>query len=347
MKRGSAVHQVLEDQVHTTVHVELETKEDAWGLRIWNVIQGLRTLRDEGLTRELEIWGTVDGLVVNGVIDELSYICPDTEMEESLQKPTPQDELPPDQASISDFFKTAGGTSLAEATRSKRRTRTKKVYLCDVKTRGVRNLPSGAAFRPTKIQLMLYHRLLSALATNNVDFSILTARYSLDPSKTFSDSFLAQIGGLNESKEKSFHDAQSEPDLSQDSKPNWSQDSLATLLAHNNLSAIWSLMITEFQVTLPDGAASLGNVLKAEYRSRDDGEIVGSKTFAMDELDLSTYINHEMKWWKGERQAEGVAVEEAFKCRSCEFADGCEWRIKKVEEAKEKVRMMRKRTAAI
>jgi len=347
MKQGSAIHRVLEDQVHTTVHVDLETKEDAWGLRIWNVIQGLRTLRDDGLTRELEIWGTVDGLVVNGVIDELSYTCPDTELEESLQKPTPRDELPPDQATISEFFKAVGDTSLAEATRIKRRARTKKVYLCDVKTRGVRNLPSGAAFRPTKIQLMLYHSLLSALATNTVDFSILTARYGLDSSQTFSDSFLAQIGGLNESKEQSFHDAQSEPDLSQNSEPNWSQDSLATLLAHNNLSAIWSLMITEFQLTLPDGAASLGNVLKAEYRSRDDGEIVGSKTFAMDELDLSTYINHEIQWWKGERQAEGVVIEEAFKCRSCEFADGCDWRIKKVEEAKEKARMTRKRTSAI
>jgi len=197
------------------------------------------------------------------------------------------------------------------------------------------------------MQLMLYHRLLAALATNTVDFSILTTRYGLDSTKTFSDSFLAQIGGLNESREQSFYDAQSELDTSQDSEPNWSQDSLATLLAHNNLPAIWSLMITEFQLTLPDGAASLGNVLKAEYRSRDDGEVLGSKTFAMDDLDLSTYINREMEWWKGERQAEGVAVEEAFKCRSCEFANSCEWRIKKVEEAKEKARMTRKRTAAI
>ena len=347
MKQGSKVHRVLEDQVHTTVHVRLETKEDAWGLRIWNVIQGLRTLREDGLTRELEIWGTVDGLVVNGVIDELSYICPDTEMEESLQKPEPEDKLPPDQATISEFFKTVGGTSLAQATRSKRRARTKKVYLCDVKTRGVRNLPSGVAFRPTKIQLMLYHRLLVALATNNVDFSILTVRYELDPMKIFSDSFLAQIGGLHESNGQPFLDAKADQDSSQESEPDWSQDSLATLLAHNNLSAIWSLMIAEFQLTLPGGADTLGKVLKAEYRSREDGEVLGSKTFAMDDMDLSTYINREMEWWKGERQAEGVAVAEAFKCRSCEFADNCEWRIKKVEEAKEKARMTKKRTAAI
>src|SRR6187402_1522359 len=86
MKEGTRVHRVLEEQVHTMVKIDITTREDAWGLRIWNVIQGLRTLRDTGQTRELEIWGTVDGLVVNGVIDELSYICPDTELEESLEK---------------------------------------------------------------------------------------------------------------------------------------------------------------------------------------------------------------------------------------------------------------------
>lgn len=347
MKEGTRVHQVLEDQVHTTVRVDVATREDAWGLRIWNVIQGLRTLRGTGQTRELEIWGTIDGLVVNGVIDELSYICPDPELEESLQKPqTAVSGPPPDQPTIAEFFKTTGGTSLGtsmkEATKIKRQTPTKKVYLCDVKTRGARSVPSASAFKPTKIQLMLYHRIISELATNTVDFSILAARYRLDAEKMFSDAFIAQVGSLND---ELFYDAPTEPDPSQDS--GWSQDSMTTLLAHNNLNLLWSLMITEFQLTLPDGADSLGRILKAEYRSRDDGEIVGTKTLAMDEVALNTFIGHEMEWWKGERQAEGVVVEEAFKCRSCDFADECEWRIKKVEEAKEKVRMSRKRTAAV
>jgi exonuclease V len=106
-------------------------------------------------------------------------------------------------------------------------------------------------------------------------------------------------------------------------------------------------MISEFQITLPNGAASLGNILKAEYRSRDTGEVVGSKTFAMDKRGLKEYVDKEMQWWRGEREAQGVVVEEAFKCRSCEFADGCEWRLQKVEEAREKVRMTRKRTAVV
>lgn len=343
MKRGSAVHKVLEDQVHTTIKVDIQTKEDAWGLRIWNVIQGLRTLRNTGQTRELEIWGTVDGLVVNGIIDELGYICPDKDLEESLEKP-PQNETPSDQTTISDFFKAAGGSTLAEAAKSKRRYKTSKVYICDVKTRSARTLPNEASFRPTKMQLMLYHSILGLLATDKVNFSVLASRYDLDTTKLFSDSFLAQVGSLNDD---TFYDAQSSPDASQESISQWSQDSMTTLLAHNCLSTLWSLMISELQITLPDGLASLGSILKAEYRSPDTGEIVGSKTFAMDSTVLDTYIAKEMQWWRGEREAQGVVVGEAFKCRSCEFAEECDWRLKKVEEAKEKVRMSRKRTSAV
>ncbi|KAB8301261.1 hypothetical protein EYC80_003147 [Monilinia laxa] len=347
MKQGSAVHKILEDQVHRTVQIDIETKEDAWGLRIWNVIQGLRTLRETGQTRELEVWGTIDGLVVNGVIDELSYICPDHELELLLQKMSKKEKkLPPaDQTSISDFFKTKGGSSLAEATRTKRRIQSNKLYLCDVKTRGVRALPNNAAFRPTHVQLMLYHHLLSALATNAVDFSVLAARYSLDTTKVFSDAFIAQVGSMNDDDETLYEDALEEQD---DSAPGSSHDSMSILLAHNNLNALWSLMISEFKITLPDGAESLGGVLKAEYRSRDTGEIVGIKTIPMDNEDLNGYLEEELRWWKGEREAKGVVVEEAFKCRSCDFAEECEWRLYKVEEATQKSRLRKgRKTSAV
>ncbi|THV53450.1 hypothetical protein BGAL_0050g00170 [Botrytis galanthina] len=350
MKQGSAVHKVLEDQVHRSVQIEIQTKEDAWGLRIWNVIQGLRTLRETGQTRELEIWGTIDGLVVNGVIDELSYICPDVEMELSLlgkteekgqKKSKKKKKSPPaDKVSISDFFKGMEGSSISEATRIKIRKQSNKVYICDVKTRGVRTLPNDAAFRPTRVQLMLYHHLLGNLATNSVEFSVLAARYKLDTSKAFSDAFIAQVGSMNEDDDGVYHDALEEQDHS---APSSSQDSMSLLLAHNNLNALWSVMISEFQITFPDGAGSLGRILKTEYRSRDDGEIVGIKTIPMDNEELSSYLEEELRWWKGEREARGVQLDEAFKCRSCDFAEGCEWRLQKVVEATEKARMMKKR----
>ncbi|QSZ33678.1 hypothetical protein DSL72_005249 [Monilinia vaccinii-corymbosi] len=338
MKQGSVVHQMLEDQVHRTVRINAQTKEDAWALRIWNVIQGLRTLRETGLTRELELWGTIDGLVVNGVIDELSYICPDDRLEKSLQKKSKKKKnLPPvHQIPISDFFKAEGGSSIAGARRKRRQAMSNKIYICDVKTRGFPTMPNDAAFRPTQVQLMLYHQLLSALATNTVDFSVLAARYTLDTTKIFSDAFIAQVGSMHDDDESIYEDALEEQNASD---PSSSQDSMSILLAHNNLNALWSLMISEFKITFPDGAESLGGVLRAEYRLRDDGEVIGSKVIPIDKQGLNSYIEDQLRWWKGEREANGVMVEDASKCRSCEFAEECEWRLHKVDEATEKARL--------
>ena len=336
MKQGSVVHQTLEDQVHQTVPVEITSKEDAWGLRIWNSIQGLKSLRETGITRELEVWGTVDGLVVNGVIDELSYTCPDQALEEAEEKSSKSNAPPADQTTITDFL---GGSTLENEGRSifedlRSTAKAPKVYLTDVKTRSVKSIPKGASFRPTLMQLMLYRCLLSDLATNKVNADVIFERYSLDPDARFSDSFIAEIGSLNET----FDDLplSSESDASPST-----QDSMTVLLNHNSLRSLWAFMISTFISTMPAGAKSIGKVLQAEYRNADDGEIMGARTFLYDDKKTQAYLEDEMRWWKGERSAQGVCVEEAYKCGSCEFADECGWRKNKIVEATEKMRRSR------
>ncbi|KAI9741419.1 MAG: hypothetical protein M1818_004225 [Claussenomyces sp. TS43310] len=329
MKRGTAVHRELEDQIYTTVKVDIESKEDAWGLRIWNVIQGLRTLQETGHTRELEIWGVVHGQVVNGVIDEVSYACPDPELEAELEKRSSSTEggLPMDQTTLTDFFNASRGTSTARAPSGKG-SRKRRIYLCDVKTRGAPSLPSNAAMRSTKYQLMLYHHILSNLVRDKVDLTIVAARYNFNIGTPFSDSFIAQIGNLNDEVKSTRPNA-----FDSSALPVSSQDPMAMLLAHNSLLQLWTLMISTLQGLLPDGAASLGRVLKVEYRSSSTAEIIGTRTFPMDEAMLQRYVELEMQWWKGERAPVGVVVEEAYKCRSCDFADMCEWRLQKVQDA--------------
>lgn len=340
MRRGSAVHKKLEDQVHRTVPVDVQTKEDAWGLRIWNAIQGLRALRGTGMTRELEIWGAVDGLVVNGVVDELSYICPDRDLEEGggpglVEKDT----LPAEQRTIQDFFSPAitqqSYPSVLKDLNSLS-TKTSRIYLTDVKTRVVNSVPRGAAFRPALMQLMLYHRLISDLATNKTDPAVIFDRYSLDSAKTFSDAFVAQIGNLNGTNDEALADADSSQESSFD--PIRSQDALQLLLDHNSLSRLWALMIQEYQQTMINGAASIGSVLKVEYRAQRDGSILGIKTFLYDHGVIQSYLEDEIRWWRGEREARGVCEEEAYKCGSCEFAEECTWRNEKIQEATQRHR---------
>lgn len=50
-----------------------------------------------------------------------------------------------------------------------------------------------------------------------------------------------------------------------------------------------------------------------------------------------------MRWWKGERPAEGVSLHEAWKCRSCDFKDDCEWIHERDAAAVAEVRERRKK----
>lgn len=340
MRQGSKVHKTLENEVHQTVPVNIDTKEDAWGLRIWNIIQGLRTLQETGITRELEVWGVIDGLVVNGVIDELSYICPDRELEEATESClNNKDALPTDQASITNFLQSDRSQNSGRGVLQDINTllkKTSRVYITDVKTRTLKAVPKGPSFRPTLMQLMLYHRLFSDMATNKTDSEILFDRYDLNPTQPFSDKFIAQISSISET----FYDApsDSEKTIEGPSSNPTTQDSMQLILDHNSLSELWVFMIQEFQRAMPKGLDSIGNVLKAEYRAQSDGTIMGIKTFLYDDDIMQTYLDDELRWWKGERAAQGVCVEEAYKCRSCKFADDCSWRKERIEESTERHR---------
>ncbi|KAL8865398.1 MAG: hypothetical protein Q9198_009344 [Flavoplaca austrocitrina] len=349
MKQGTAVHKILEDEVHRTVEIKIRTKEDAWGLRIWNVIQGLRTLRETGMTRELEVWGVFDGLVVNGVVDELSHECPDPELDSASLEPTNAvPSLPPDQRSITDFlspngFRTLSQTNFGAVATSSPQTsytgRDSPIYITDTKTRSVKSIPKAASFRPTLMQLMLYHRLVSNMATNEVDASALFSRHDLEADKPFTDAFVAQISGIFSDAPPSTPRPEN-PEAPQ-SSPAIEQDTLNLLLTHNSLNRLWALMMRDFQSTFPRGAHSVGKVLKADYRDAVTGHVIGEKTVLMDEELLTRYLESELQWWKGERPAQGVCLEEAYKCGSCDFADECGWRKGKIEEAREKMRMKR------
>ncbi|KAK9788840.1 hypothetical protein WJX73_000858 [Symbiochloris irregularis] len=75
MQAGLAVHAKLQAEVIQVVDIAVATPEDAWGLKLLNTIQGLHQLLSEGMTRELYIFGILQGhaskLLVRGVIDQL------------------------------------------------------------------------------------------------------------------------------------------------------------------------------------------------------------------------------------------------------------------------------------
>ncbi|SPQ25547.1 93d22a61-0b8f-44d1-9983-b19f5425a72c [Thermothielavioides terrestris] len=380
MKRGSAVHERLEREVFTPVNIEVAKKEDTFGLKIWNIIQGLRVLRDEGFTRELEVWGMVDGNVVNGVIDSLSYENPDPELQEDVlssrgSSQTVTNSQPYEPSAAEDY----------------------EIYITDVKTRNSTTPPPKAQVRVALIQLFLYHRFLSEMASDKLDYIRVFERYGLNLDEPFSDAFMAQIGAIHDevfvetqlnadafdagsttdaSSNADFVSAPSSPSQSPAVFPDSSQN-----LRYRTLRALLPLLRAELRLTFPRGAADLGQIVAVEYRYRgrdppppanselsnnhDDGasasasasaavppppplpryvpgSVICVNTFFVEPETLDLYLADTMRWWKGERAPRGVALDEApLKCRSCEFADECEWRLGLEQEALLKARRRR------
>lgn len=305
MRGGTRIHQTLEDEVHSTVQVTIASREEAFALRIWNIIQGLRTLRDTGITRELEVWGTVEGEILNGVIDQLNHESPNASFEQELNLASA--DVSTSQPSITDYV-SAGH---------------KTVYLTDVKTRGSERLPTGLALRPARVQLFLYHRLLSDMADDKLDYAAVFKRYGLDGDARFSDGFIAQIGGLHD---EIFYDADS--DIEEAPPEMYPPD----LIGYRSISQIVPLVRAELRETFPRGPASISNLLAVQYRHRDDGRIIGNNSFPNDPEALDAYMKHNLRWWRGEREPAGVTIEETYKCGWCEFAETCQWRKDKEAE---------------
>jgi exonuclease V len=371
MKQGTRIHKALEDEVHTTVPVDIITREDKWGLRIWNVIQGLRTLRDTGRTRELEIWAIIGGEIVNGIVDKLSYDCPDPKLEAQIDERyanlhKAKDALPEYQTTIRDYLlsSASGGTPItSEAGDPETKSENQQqmlpppvpgkqkeplVYITDIKTRSVKTLPAGASIRPTVMQLHLYHHMVENLTHDNFPLQVLADRYKLDTNSPFSDSFIVQVGSLNQ---EFFDTVTEQVGASEDrvtaSQIASSQDSTDLLLRYNNLSSLWSFMIQQFQRTflldpkfsVPGTPSStpqsihdtltsstrLSPILTATYLSSKTSELLGSKSILFDASLLKDYLEDNLSWWKGERSARGVELQEAWKCRSCDFRDDCSW----------------------
>ncbi|KAF1949325.1 hypothetical protein CC80DRAFT_429444 [Byssothecium circinans] len=326
MKAGTKIHQTLEEEVHTVVPVQVQTKEDRFGLRIWNIVQGLRTLRAMGQTRELEIWGVVEGQVVNGVIDELSFTCSDPELEEQLEISKAAKRggtLPLGQLSVEQAFAKAAPTSGDDGWIGSPEP-DRRVYITDVKTRGHRSVPKGVSLRPTWMQLMLYRKLLESLSLNTVDAETVFARYNVTPLQPFSEIFMLEAGAIAQ-------------DALQSGLGSPATQSSNELRLYPNLLSLWSLMISEFQQAIP----SVSDILRAEFRFSKTGEVIGSDYTVFNPDAIDAYSRDEISWWKGRRNAKGVEVEEAFKCRICDFAEECTWRKTKIEEATEKHRLKR------
>ncbi|KIJ66183.1 hypothetical protein HYDPIDRAFT_128779 [Hydnomerulius pinastri MD-312] len=232
LKRGKVVHKALEEELRPEkVIVQVFSDEERFGLRLVQLIEGFNELRINGLTRELPVFTITHGQVVLGVIDEVtrSPLSPENQGQYSAAKrsPTPPPGSPakkkqrrfasPSQQQITTFF--PGSPGKAESSSSDANevsedsamviqsdavdrpqpgsSSSRDAYelrIIDYKTRKAHYIPPDEETLSSRLQLMLYHRMLSSvLAPEAFDFDHFWRRMNLKPTKPFSDQFLKDI----------------------------------------------------------------------------------------------------------------------------------------------------------
>ncbi|KAG5715711.1 Defects in morphology protein 1 like protein [Termitomyces sp. T112] len=454
-KQGKALHKVLERQVKAEeLQVEVSSEEEQWALRLINILNSLDGLLLQGYTRELPVFGVLQGEVVVGVIDEvvLKTDTPITSQKRPFSSPTRSKSkklrrsLSPSQHLVTEYFQnTTPVNSLAPVdidippaateTEIERPSTPEEIgptptspprkflHLLDTKTRRTNTLPEDRATLPSRIQLMLYYRLLKDLTSLSppFDFAAMWQRVGVNPTKTLSTRFLLEAGLLKENnswntsclndfsnafvelvenlgisgvdtelelvyrliqgdkiKRKKFREkGLASPAISQEER-DLAKAIEASLINIRNSgepaaqeSSVEIALQSDFarntdtpsDVGTPtvglksslQNFAGNGNDVKEKsiitprpVSSSDcsDTELesgqhdlrpIGIKLFEYDEEMLNQHIAHVLKWWRGNRNPQGVSLEDSWRCRTCEYENNCEWREEKASEVQERL----------
>ncbi|KIJ53528.1 hypothetical protein M422DRAFT_64540 [Sphaerobolus stellatus SS14] len=218
LKKGTAVHLKLERELHAPPKfVITNTREDKLGLRLLNMLSYIESLLTTGKCREFPVMGFIQEQYVTGTIDEI-YLQP---ISSESFTPAPQKRPVPStpsrrlvKRSRADDYATSSTKqstmdNFVSAIPDKERTvdsqvlvgndtcprKTHSLHLVDNKTREAPSLPEDSTTFGSKIQLMIYKKLLDNLLSLAplFDFDRLWRQLQLNPRMSFSPAFLEEL----------------------------------------------------------------------------------------------------------------------------------------------------------
>ncbi|KAM6217002.1 exonuclease V [Rhynchocyon petersi] len=165
-----------------------------------------------------------------------------------------------------------------------------ELELSELKTRKRPLLPLEAQKKKDYFQVRLYKYIFDAMVQGKVTAATLIHHTKLCPEKPLGPSVLrhAQQGGFSVS-------------------------SLGDLLE----LVFLSLTLSDLPVI---------DSLKIEYIHQETATVLGTEIVAFEEKEMRSKVQHYIAYWMGHREPQGVDVEEAWKCRTCIYADICEWK---------------------
>ncbi|KAL1676119.1 exonuclease V [Schizophyllum commune] len=403
-KGGREIHKELEREIMAEpIYVKVTCDEEKWALRLVNLIVNLRQLMIMGITRETPVFGIIHDEVVVGIIDEIHMKpfvppTPKTPSGKRIRPPFSQSQNTIDKylspkKSAPVRSKSDAGLIRCASVPPPPSPPSYTLSLLDTKTRTTRSIPSDADALPSRIQLMLYQRILSDLlrASPSFDLAYLWAKLDLDPYRPFPTTVLKDTGmlpdtldngqlclsdvvelwwklrdelnaevasrlqlvyrlipeserrgmrGKGRGRESSLKEREDE-DLARAIQA--SLDDLREVetppvepvegeINGDTASHTEEVAIPAIEdVTITDAAGNSG------APSPPSLEVIGTKDFVMDDTVLDAHVESVFHWWRGDRAPQGVPVELARRCHTCEYMQDCEWREAKAQEARAKV----------
>ncbi|KAI0094387.1 exonuclease V a 5' deoxyribonuclease-domain-containing protein [Irpex rosettiformis] len=183
-KAGTSIHRVLELAVHPEEEkpVQVTTAEDRWGLSLVRMINSVHSLVENGVCREMPVFGLARGELVRGVIDEVvreplitTSTIYDTQNKRKRTRgmtslpstPTKPRKPPklsknqsPSQTLITESFSPVKPTSTPTPRLPEPQFH---LMISDTKSRMHPCIPPDSDTLGGRLQLMVYHHLLSAL----------------------------------------------------------------------------------------------------------------------------------------------------------------------------------------
>ncbi|XP_012860698.1 exonuclease V isoform X3 [Echinops telfairi] len=165
-----------------------------------------------------------------------------------------------------------------------------ELEVVELKTRRRPMLPLEAQKKKDCFQVSLYKYIFDAMVQGKVTPAILTHHTKLSPEKPLGPTVLRHA-----------------------------QQGCFSVKSLGDLMELVFLSLTLSDLPVID-------MLKIEYIYQETATVLGTEIVAFDEKEVRGQAQHYMAYWMGHREPQGVDVEEAWKCRTCNYADICEWR---------------------
>ena len=180
----------------------------------------------------------------------------------------------------------------------------RELILTDHKTRKSTYLPTTQQKKGTSLQLMLYKYLLDRMCLGMTKPELLFRHLNLDRDSQLTQGPLDHIQNCGLTSFFSSEESQLEG-----LKFGTVADCILESVSRLGLPLVGPLMV--------------------QYEQQSSGEILGLDTVEYDEGWMEAELERTLEYWEGARPAQGVDIETAWKCGSCQFREICTWRLKK------------------